>query len=114
MNAKPIGASLSSVASSAESEISMPDTRGFGTDVPVLTANTPHPCERVPWRVPWKAPSCSLRTHEGQRQQLAIQSQSGGRRPPALLSRYLRRGAAARAGGSKTEFRQRNSLPGGR
>src|ERR1039458_2058752 len=46
--AKPIGALLSSVASSAESELSIPGTRGLGTDVPVLTENTPHPCERLP------------------------------------------------------------------
>jgi hypothetical protein len=46
--AKPIGASLSSVASSAESDTSRPDTRGFGTEVPVLTGDTPYPCERVP------------------------------------------------------------------
>ena len=48
MKAKPIGASLSSVASSAVSETSIPDTRGLGTDVPVLTGGTPNPCERVP------------------------------------------------------------------
>jgi hypothetical protein len=32
---------VSSVASSAESETSRPETRGLGTDVPVLTASTP-------------------------------------------------------------------------
>ena len=37
-----------SAASSAESDTSMPDTRGFGTEVPVLTGGTPYPCERVP------------------------------------------------------------------
>jgi hypothetical protein len=47
MRATPIGALLIRVAKSAESELSIPGTRGLGTEVPVLTANTPHPCERV-------------------------------------------------------------------
>jgi len=48
MKAKPSGASSASVASSAESDTSRLDTRGFGTEVPVLTGGTPYPCERVP------------------------------------------------------------------
>jgi hypothetical protein len=36
------------VVSSAESDTSRPDTRGFGTEVPVLTGTTSYPCERVP------------------------------------------------------------------
>ena len=42
-NANPIGASRSSVASSAESDTSMPDTRGCGTDVSVLIAADTRP-----------------------------------------------------------------------
>ena len=63
--AKPMGASRSSVARSAESETSMPDIRGCGTDVSVLIAPAPaheracHPT----------APSCSLRTQAGYRHQ---------------------------------------------
>ena len=46
--ANAIGASRSSVASRAESDTSIPDTRGPGTDVPVLMCSTPAPSVRVP------------------------------------------------------------------
>src|SRR5580704_9807523 len=48
MKAKPIGASLRSGASSAESDTSRPETRGRGTEVPVLTASTPHSADGQP------------------------------------------------------------------
>ena len=51
--ANPIGASRSRASSSAESSVSRPGARGLGTDMPVLTPNTPHPCQRASWKSPF-------------------------------------------------------------
>src|SRR5262249_55615913 len=71
--AKPIGASRSRVASSAESETSIPDTRGCGTDVSVLIAPALARERACHPRL--------LPAHSGLKQAIGISTAAGGNHP---------------------------------